>query len=302
MTNAATNTLRARPIGMLIAGALLYGLFFPFNKMAAEAGAPFFSHAFWQSFGAGVALWVVAAARGTPVHVSWPYLRAYVMIGGSGIGLPMALLTFVAPHLPAGPLSLVMALSPTFTYLLAVMVGIDRFVALGLVGILVGLAGVAVIVVPDAALPSPEAAGWFMLALAAPVMFAVANVSAAVLRPPATTSVVLGCGTMLGSAAVVLVCAVATGQLMLPTEPMQLIPAVATAAINATFIVLFAEIVRLYGPTFFAQFNYLAVIAALFWGFVFFGERPNGFVAVALLLMVVGVVLTELRHRLTPKP
>lgn len=44
-------------------------------------------------------------------------------------------------------------------------------------------------------------------------------------------------------------------------------------AINAAFLVLVFKIIRWAGPTLFAQFNYLAVLAGIAWGAIEFGER-----------------------------
>ena len=67
--------------------------------------------------------------------------------------------------------------------------------------------------------------------------------------------------------------------------------------INTVFVVLFLEIIRLSGPVFFAQFNYLAVFAGIAWGWAVFGESLNAMVWVAFALMVVGVVLISIKPR-----
>jgi hypothetical protein len=107
--------------------------------------------------------------------------------------------------LPAGVLTLVLALSPPFTYGFGVLLGLDRLSWFGVLGILFGFAGVTVLVAPAASLPAPGASGWFMLSLLASVMFAGANVLAVVLRPPAEDSVAMASGTLLGAAVVPLV-------------------------------------------------------------------------------------------------
>ena len=58
---------------------------------------------------------------------------------------------------------------------------------------------------------------------------------------------------------------------------------------------LFLEIIRRAGPVFFAQFNYLAVLAGVAWGAVIFGERLSIFVVAAMALMFVGVFLSGYR-------
>ena len=68
-------------------------------------------------------------------------------------------------------------------------------------------------------------------------------------------------------------------------------------AINAAFLVLFFEIIRRAGPTFFAQFNYLAVLAGVAWGAMVFGERLTPTFFLAMGLMFVGVFLSGYRRQ-----
>ena len=213
--DAATGPQRSRaPLDylMLVAAAVIYGAMFSVNKMAATGGAPPLAYAFWQSFGAGVVLWIVLTLRGERLGVSRQALTSYIVIGALVSGLPISLLTYIAPKLPAGVMTLVLALSPPFTFAISVLARVERFRWLGLVGLLFGFAGVVLIVAPGASLGGAEAWKWFLLALLAPVMFAGSNVSAAVLRPPASSSVATGAGVMLGSAAVLLPIMLLAGQ------------------------------------------------------------------------------------------
>jgi len=68
----------------------------------------------------------------------------------------------------------------------------------------------------------------------------------------------------------------------------------AAALIYAAFTWLFLEIIRMAGPTFFAQFNYLAVMAGLAWGWIIFAEPVHSAVWLALVLMVAGILLLSL--------
>lgn len=297
MSELKVKTLAPLPIAMLIAAALIYGLVFPFNQLASEAGGTFFGHAFWQVFLAGIALFVIANLRGHRVRFGWPWFRAYVVVGAFGFGLPMALLTFVGPNLPTAIVSLVLALSPTCTYLASILFRIDRLSAFGIVGILLGFAGVAVVLAPDSAMPGTDAVTWFLLALIVPVFLAIANISAALLRPPEATSTAMGAGFLLGAALSLLPLMLLFNQTYLPLDTAILLPTLGSAAVNAVFIILFAELVRRWGPTFFAQFNYLAVVAAIGWAAIFFGEQPGIHSLIALALMATGVMISELRHR-----
>ena len=236
------------------------------------------------------------AARRTARRIA-PALTSYIVIGALVIGLPISLLTYIAPKLPAGIMTLVLALSPPFTFIISVVARVERFRWLGLIGLLFGFAGVVLIVAPGASLGGAEAWKWFLLALLAPVMFAGSNVAAAILPPPASSSVATGAGVLFGSALVLL-------PVMLIRRT-NLVPDAARSGSDRNaarhrhqrrLSVLFLEIIRRAGPVFFAQFNYLAVLAGVAWGAVIFGERLSIYVALAMALMFVGMFLAGYRR------
>jgi drug/metabolite transporter (DMT)-like permease len=282
---------------MLIGAAVIWGAVFSVNKIAATGAVPALAYGFWQSFGAGLVLWIVLTLCGERLAVSHRHLIGYFVIGALGSGLPISLLTYIAPKLPAGILTLVSALSPPFTFAISMLARIDRFRWLGLAGLLFGFAGVVLIVAPGASLGDPEGSKWFLLGLLAPVMFAGSNVAAAILRPAGSSSVAIGAGVMLGSAAVLLPIMLLAGQTWFPRElDKGTLATLIAVAINAAFLVLFLEIIRRAGPVFFAQFNYLAVLAGVAWGAVIFGERISIHVIAAMALMFVGVFLSGYRR------
>ena len=281
----------------LIAAAVVYGSIFTVNKLAAGDGVPPLAYGFWQSFGGGLVLWIALTLRGDRMGLSRTHLISYLAVGALGIGLPMSLLTYVAPRLPAGLLTIVLAWSPPLTFLFSVVARLERFRVLGLLGLAFGFAGVLVIIGPGMSASAPGAWAWFLLALIAPVLFACANVIAALFRPPVSSSLSMAAGVLLGSSVVVLPIMVAAGQSWVPADfagpgAMAVLMAI---GINAVFVVLFFEIIRIAGPTFFAQFNYLAVLAGVAWSMLVFGERPSLQFFIAMLLMFLGVFLSAAR-------
>jgi len=134
-------------------------------------------------------------------------------------------------------------------------------------------------------------------------MFAGSNVAAAILRPPASSSVATGAGVLFGSALLLLPVMLLSGQAWLPRQPdLGMSATLLAIAINAVFLVLFLEIIRRAGPVFFAQFNYLAVLAGVAWGAVVFGERLSIYLVLAMALMFVGVFLSGYRRSSPQSP
>lgn len=280
-------------IFLLLLAAVIYGAIFPVNRFAAEAGWQPLSFAFQQALFAGLALLLAGVPAGIKPGMTGSHLKAYVAIGGLVVGLPMGLLVAAASHLDASVVTLVLCLSPIFTLFIGSLLGIERMSRTMLIGMLLGIVGIAVIVIPQSAVLREGTWGWFLLSLGAPVMFATANNLAKYMRPPATHSLAMASGTLLGAAAVALAVLLLFGERMVlpPTNPAQLWPLAAAAAINAAFYYLFFEIIRIMGPARFSFFNYLAVAAGVMWSMIVFHEQPAGFYWLAILLMFGGMYL-----------
>jgi drug/metabolite transporter (DMT)-like permease len=273
---------------------VIFGSLFSVNKWAATSGVPPLAYTFWQSFVAGALLCVGLTLAGDRMGVSRQHIVGYVVIGALVMGFPISLLTFIAPKLPASVMTLVLALSPPFTFAISVLARIERFRLFGLLGLVAGFLGVLVIVAPSTTLGAPGNWRWFLLALVAPLMFASSNVFAALLRPPAATSAAMSAGVLFGSSLVLLPIMLIAGQAWVPQNlDARVIATILAALINAAFLVLFFEVIRLAGPTFFAQFNYLAVPAGAAWGAVIFDEHLSLYYFLAMLLMFIGMFLTE---------
>jgi drug/metabolite transporter (DMT)-like permease len=276
----------------LVGAAIVYGAIFSVNKLAAAAGTPPLAQGFWQSLGGGLLLLIILALKGRKLALGRRHLLSYLVIGALAVGVPMSLLTYAAPHLPAGLQTIVLALSPPLTYFLGMLARIERFRVLGLLGLAFGFAGVLVIIVGLGLEESaPDAWRWFALSLIAPLLFACSNLAAALLRPPLSSSLSMAAGMLVGSSAMLIPIMAIAGQASVPTGA-GAIAALIAAAINAVFFVLFFEIIRLAGPTFFAQFNYLAVLAGVGWSIAIFGEGLSIYFFVAMLLMFAGVSLS----------
>lgn len=276
----------------LVGAAIVYGAIFSVNKLAAAAGTPPLAQGFWQSLGGGLLLLIILALKGRKLALGRRHLLSYLVIGALAVGVPMSLLTYAAPHLPAGLQTIVLALSPPLTYFLGMLARIERFRVLGLLGLAFGFAGVLIIIVGLGLEESaPDAWRWFALSLIAPMLFACSNLAAALLRPPLSSSLSMAAGMLVGSSAMLIPIMAIAGQASVPTGA-GVIAALIAASINAVFFVLFFEIIRLAGPTFFAQFNYLAVLAGVGWSIAIFGEGLSIYFFVAMLLMFAGVFLS----------
>jgi drug/metabolite transporter (DMT)-like permease len=281
---------------IFIAG-INFSFLFSVNKVATEAGVPFFAYVFWYAFGAGLVLFVIAAVCRELPRLDWPHIKAYGVAALLGFAFPFALLAFVAPKLPSGVAVLLVILTPAITYLLSLMARLERFHLMSVCGLVLGVVGVFFIVVPSGSLPGADMAGWFLLALLAPISFAGLNVYVEISRPPATTSLALAVGILFSSALMLLPLMLATGQLYVFPGPvldgdLALMGAV---VINILMWPLFYEIVKRTGAFLMSMINVVGVIGGMVWSMLFFGEQHSGYIwlAGALMLLGLGFILTR---------
>ncbi len=273
--------------------AVIYSALFPVNRFSAEAGLPYIGYVFWFSLLATAALTIPAAVLGHLPRLTWPHIRAYFVLGALGIAFPVPLLAFVAPKLPLAIITLLLILVPMITYVLSYLVRIERFRVSGAIGVLLGLAGILLVLVPDLSLPEPEMAGWLLLALVAPLCFGATNTMAVYLRPPAAPPLAMSVG-MTACATILLVpIMLGTGQAYLFPGPTLdgMLAVLYAAAINASTMVCWFILVRRIGAVFFSQFNYFIVLAGFGWGYWLYDEQHSVYVWAATGLTFLGLAI-----------
>jgi drug/metabolite transporter (DMT)-like permease len=288
---------RLWPYLLLAIASLNFSLFFPVNRVATTSGVPFFAFVFWYALGAGLVLLVVAAAMGELPRLGRRYLRAYFLSSFLGFAAPFALLAFVASKLPSGVAVLLVILTPVFTYVFSLLVRSERLHWLSVGGLLAGVAGILLVVVPSGSLPSPDMAGWALIALLAPASFAALNVYTERYRPPEVPVFALSAAVLLAGALMLFPFVLATGQVYaFPGPLLDGDLAIAGAVIiNILMWPLFYTVVRITGAFQFSIMNIVAVVLGFFWSIVFFAEQHSLYVWVAMILMLLGVGLIVLR-------
>ena len=288
---------RAWPLILLVAVAAGGGLMISLIRLATVHGVPFVPFAFWNTVLSAALLLVVAFARRAPPRLTADHLRTYASLGALAVAFALTVFAFVAPKLPASIVAITSTLIPMMTYALALTVAMERFRWASVGGAALGLAGVLLLIVPEASLPEPGMAGWVLIVLLTSFSLALAFIVAATFRPPRTESVTMAAGTLIvGSLFLLPVMAVEGSWWFLPagldTGAAALL---GQGVLYALLWFLFYEIIGLAGPVFFSANNYLVPLAGVAWGMVIFGDRLSVWVWGALALMIAGVFLLTAR-------
>ena len=293
----------ARPgpvtIAMLFALGVSFALAISLNRFAVDGGVPFAPYVFWQSLGGGAALMLMAAALRRLPPPDLPHVRIFLSAGALNLSFPYMLLAYLASKVPASLLTLGLSLVPVMIYAFALALRQDRFHPFRFGGILLGLAGILVVLLPQASLPAPGMAGWVALGLLPSLSYAVNAVLVARWRPQQTGSLPLAGGMMLASAGYVLIVMAASGEWWAFGGPFGIGHGATIAAManNCVSFYLVFEVIRRAGPVIFSTVNYIATLSGMGFGMWFFGEAPSAWIWGAVVLMFAGLFLVTATGR-----
>jgi drug/metabolite transporter (DMT)-like permease len=286
---------RLLPIMLLLLLGCIWSLGPSATKFAAVNGVPPIGMVFWQTFIAGTLLLLICLIWRIPMRMERKHLRYYVVMGTIGVALPNSNMVFVMRDLPAGLMSVLIVTAPLITYLIALSVRLEHFRAMRAGGVLLGLLGVAVLVLPKGSLPSPDLLPMALLAIVTPALWAASNVFAEKARPQNGNNIALAMGTMYVAAATSLVMALSTGtfhEIWVEFDIADWV-IVGYGVVTVATFVLFYTIVSMAGAVYLAQVGYIVTLTGVGWGAWFFGERPSVWLWASVVLVFAGVALVN---------
>jgi drug/metabolite transporter (DMT)-like permease len=288
---------RAVLLAVLILIGAAWGITQPFAKIAVSEGYRHFGIIFWQFALGGLLLATINRARGRGLPTAPRHIALYVIIALIGTLLPNSASYTAAIHLPSGILSIVLSLVPMLSFPIALALGMDRFSALRLLGLCLGLAAILLIALPETSLPDRSMVWWLPLALVAPLFYAVegnfvARFGTAGLDP---VQVLLGASIM--GSVMALPLALMTGQWISPLPPWGA-PDMAIVGSSVAHALAYAGYVWMVGragAVFAAQVSYLVTAFGIFWAWLLLGETYSGWIWAAVALMFAGLFLVQPR-------
>ncbi|GGL68012.1 DMT family transporter [Wenxinia marina] len=289
-------------IAALVGIGALWGATTPLIKISVSTGYRPFGLMFWQLAIMCVLLGAVAVTRGGGVPRGRRAWAACLFVALAGTVLPNAVSYRAATVLPAGIMAIVIATVPLFALPMAVALRIDRFAPTRLAGLALGLSGVVLIALPEAALPTPAMAAMLPLALVAPLLYAVEGNGVALLQDQVPGPLPLLLGASLIGLVLVTPVALATGQFIRPRGGLGAAEgAIAGIGLfNAVAYAGYLWMIRTGGAVWAAQVGYLVTGFGVVWSMLFLGERYSGYVWTALALMLAGLALVSPREETAP--
>ena len=285
-----------RALGCLILAGTCLALSLIVAKLADSAGAPRLTFLMSAMAGAGVILAALSMLRNQVMRPN-PRVLEYALVAGVLLALPNALGFLAVRHVGAGFVTLSFAFPILLTWVLAVLLGLERLGIPRLTGVLLALAGGVVLAGARAGTGDGDAL-WVALIVGIPLLIALGNIYRTLRWPTGAAPVFLAAVMMLGAALALLPFALA-----LESEQVGALIGSATVATLllaeiAVFTVLYLfyfVLQRLAGPVYLSQIGIVAAIIGTVIAVLALNEPTPPNLGMAAVLIIAGTVLFHQR-------
>ena len=283
---------------LLIMGAG-WGITTPLSKIAVSTGHQPLGLVFWQLVIGAVLLEAIVFVRGGRLALGRRQITLYLAIALLGTILPNTASYRAAAHLPAGVMSIVIAMVPMFAFPIALALGQDRFSIARVVGLGLGLGGVALLVGPEASLPDRAMVAFIPLALIAPFFYGLEGNFVGKFGTAGLDPIEVLFGASVFGAVLSLPLALGFGHWLNPLggfgapESALVLSSIVHALVYAGYVWLVGRA----GAVFAAQVSYLVTIFGVGWAMLILDEAYSAYIWGALGLMLLGMFLVQPRDR-----
>jgi drug/metabolite transporter (DMT)-like permease len=281
---------------LLVLLSTLWGGSFFFAKVIVQEVPPF-TLVFVRFACAAVALWIYLAASRTPLPRSISTWAAFAGMGVLNNLIPVALIAWAQITIASGLASVLIATTPVFSILVAHCVTVDeRISASKLVGIALGIAGVAVLVGLDIADRSPGSIFAMLGCLAAALSYGCANVFGRRFKRLGITPTVGAFGQLAATAVMVVPFSLIFDHpWRLPPPTMAVLASMLGLVLLSTALAhaIFFQLLASAGTTNVSLVTLLIPVSAILLGTVFLGEHLSALQCAGMALIGLGLVAID---------
>ena len=300
--NLALALKKVLPWAFLLFMGTAWGLSFSLGKIAVENGAKPFGISQFQVMLSGLILLVITLVRRKPMRDMFDKIGFIFIIAMLGAAIPGVLFYYAAPHVPAGVLSITVALIPLMTYGFSIPLKMEKFSVIRFMGLVFGVIAICFIALPENSLPNRAALPWIMLACISALCYAVENIILGFKSAVTIGPIRLAMGMNLIAAIVLLPITLMTDSFFVPSFPPQTVDyaVIGLGLITVVAYTMFVMSVAMFGPVFASQVGYLVTLAGVFWGILIFDESHSIWIWLSLAAMIIGLALVAPRDK-TPE-
>ena len=212
-----------------------------------------------------------------------------------GIDIPYIAIVYVVKGLSVGYMSAVILFAPLMTYVFAILLRLERVQTMRALGIIVGFAGAAVLVIPRGSLPSSALLPLALMAFIVPASYGLSNAFAERGRPTDADNVALVTGTMFAAALGAVIAALVDDSfhLIWADFGQRDVVLLLYALSMAVAYLMFYKIIALAGAVYLGQVGYIVTLTGVGWGVLFFDEVTTVWLWIAIVIVGIGVALVN---------
>lgn len=280
---------------LLIILGFIWGSGYSLARYAMTHGVPPLGYAFWQSLGPAIILSLISLSKDGVKIIHRQYWFFFLICGLTGIAIPNTNMYFVAAHIPAGILSVIVNTVPIIVYPLALVAGQEQPDWFRLLAVLMGMCGIVFIINP--AVSGGVVSPWSIAALISPCAFALCSLYIAMRSPKSLGPLTSASGMLM--AASLLLLPLVIGQhafysLSWPWDITQKV-VILEMILSSVGYVIFFKLIDIAGPVFYSLTGGMVAITGLFWGYMIFGEQPDLHDMIGISLIIISI--TTLAYR-----
>lgn len=295
-----TSRWLARAILLLM--GMSWGLSFSLAKVAALGGVHPLSLTFWEAFGAGSILLAMGLLRRRGIPMSGELSLLYLVTGVVGMAAPAIAFFYAAAHVPAGVLSISLAIVPILTFIASALLGLEAVAPVRILGVLLGVAAIVLLVGPDQSLPDPSQFHWVLVGVLGAASYGSLNIIMARWKPRRSMPFTSAIGMFVAASLVMAPIVYFTGTFVPFAWPWTRVEwsMFGLGAINALGYSFYFYLIEHAGPVFTSQTANLVTLFGVLWGIVIFGEQNSMWVWLSLATMMAGIALVVPRTKPAP--
>ncbi|MFA6303395.1 MAG: DMT family transporter [Legionella sp.] len=287
-----------QPLFLLIVLGFIWGSGYVLAKFAITQEVPPLGYAFWQSLGPAVLLSLACCLSKNIPLVHPRYWTYFLICGLIGIAIPNTNMYFIASHIPAGLLAVLVNTVPLLVYPLALASGQERFDLWRILALVLGMTGIMLII---GFTSSGIFSGWTLIALISPLSFAFCSIYIGAKQAPEINSLQAASGMLMAASLMLTPLVLYQHAFYSLMGPFTLVKQVVVLEIVLSSIgyLVFFRLIRLAGPVFYSITGGIVALTGLFWGYLIFDEIPSSRQTIAVILVISSIFLLSWRQSKT---
>ncbi|MEM1036747.1 MAG: DMT family transporter [Pseudomonadota bacterium] len=296
MTNTIRQHMTPKEIGLLLLIALLWGGAFFFVEILVESLRPLTIVTARVGLAASL-MWLLILIGKVQGPKGWAQWRAFLVIGILSSALPFCLITWAQTRIDSGIASILNATAPLFVVLIAgATLSDERLTTNKLIGVITGIAGVSVLIGPEALTDLGGSALGQLAVIGAALSYGSSAVYSRRFAKMSISPMTVVTGQLTMATVLLLPLVIVFEGGDLPASlPLSAIASIVCLAVFSTFLanVLYFRLLETAGATNSALVGFLMPVTATALGIVFLNETLSVTQVAGAVLIAIGLLVMD---------